>query len=195
MQRPFPRVLDKTAEARFFLGELAKSWNDERSNFFFSAFASASRSITFTMQAVCRSLPGFDSWYATQRKGLGQDDLARFLLTARNQVQKVGLAPLRYRGHVLQRTVGSTHYCRRLYRFVPLEDGVEPPIGDAAHLCRRYLVALAATVQACYSEFARALDPSGRLVREVRSKTTIPALKAPRCPVDRMVARHRRPRR
>ena len=151
--RSFERVLRKTNESRFFLMELGESWDDDKSNYLFSAFASAARSITFTLQAVCARVPGFKEWYAARRAELADDELARFLLAARNQVQKLGLAPLGYRGSALERTVDARHYCRRRYRFVTLEGHVSPPTGEAVTLCRRHLVNLARVVADCYADF------------------------------------------
>jgi len=45
------------------------------------AFASAARSITFAIQAVCRGIPGFDEWYAVEQEALKSCPFCRFLTT------------------------------------------------------------------------------------------------------------------
>ncbi len=190
MKRSFGIVVEKVREARFFLNALSRSWDDQKSDFYFSAFASACRSITFTLQSVCARVPDFREWYAQRQAKLEREPLARFLLLARNQTQKVGLVPLAYRGSALERHTRHGHYCRRMYRFVALEQGTgTPPDGDAVVLCRRHLVNLAALVDECYSRFCTILDGQGELAEQVRHTVTIPAIKAPRCPLDRRRAR------
>jgi hypothetical protein len=191
MDRSFSRVLAKRGEAEFFLLQLGASWDDRTSNYLFSAFASAARSVTFTLQAVCARLPGFKEWYAHEQSALASDALARFLLEARNEVQKVGLVPIKYRGSALQRTVAGRHYCRRNYRFVALEKNVALPSGDAVNLCHRHLVRLSQLVADCYSQFVSHLDPGGDLAAEVQQQLSVPVIKAPRCPLDAADSRRR----
>lgn len=194
MSRPFERVLEKLDEAQFFLRLLSRSWDDQKSAFYFSAFASAARSVSFTLQSVASELNGFAAWYATHQQALRENPLARFLLEARNETQKLGIAPLAYRGQALERSQGGRHYCLRLYRFVPLERGTAVPEGDAVEACRTHLLALGALVQECYGRFQAELDPGHRYAKRVRALTQIPRLRAPRCPLDRLAATYSRQR-
>lgn len=190
MEHGFERVIEKLNEARFFLRALGRTWDDSKANYYFSAFASAARSVTFTLQASCSRIPGFRAWYAAEQDGLRGDALARFLLQARNETQKIGVVPLRYRGQALHRTHADRHYCRRVYRFVALEQGADtPPDGDAAALSRRHLINLGRLVLECFVTFREALGPSAEDARRVQRATTVGPLMAPRCPLDRMIAR------
>ena len=87
------RVLDliewKVAEADFFLNAMQDSgFNIFGFYCYFSAFLSASRSITFTLQAVMSDTPGFDEWYETARQPLKEDSRARFFVQLRNIATK-----------------------------------------------------------------------------------------------------------
>jgi hypothetical protein len=89
------RVLDlierKLAEADFFLNEMQGSgFNVFGFYCYFSAFLSASRSVTFTLQAVMSGTPGFDEWYETARQPLKEDGRARFFVQLRNIATKTG---------------------------------------------------------------------------------------------------------
>ena len=91
------RVLDlierKVAEADFFLDAMQDSgFNIFGFYCYFSAFLSASRSITFTLQAVMSGTPGFDEWYEVARQPLKEDSRARFFVQLRNIATKTGEA-------------------------------------------------------------------------------------------------------
>lgn len=60
-RRGFHVVADKVAEADYFLQAMeAANGRDLAFRYLFSAFLSASRSITFALQAVMRHYPGFE---------------------------------------------------------------------------------------------------------------------------------------
>jgi hypothetical protein len=89
------RVLDlieqKVAEADFFLNAMRDSGlNIFGFHCYFSAFLSASRSITFTLQAVMSGTPGFTEWYEIARRPLVEDSRARFFVQLRNIATKTG---------------------------------------------------------------------------------------------------------
>ena len=76
MTRPYLRVAGKLAEARFFYGLLASTPNPQQAAHYFSAFVSAARSVTFTLQAVMANIPGFNAWYETERLALARNAVA-----------------------------------------------------------------------------------------------------------------------
>ncbi len=71
--RSFDLVDFKVLEAHYFLEKMEGFVVFPEINYLFSAFVSANRSITFCLQAVLKSLEGFESWYATQQKDLKSD--------------------------------------------------------------------------------------------------------------------------
>jgi hypothetical protein len=91
MERPVGLIEWKVAEAEYFLDKMENSGFD---NFEFqcnlSAFLSASRSVTFTLQAVMRHIAGFNEWYESARATLVNSVLARFFVDLRNRVTKIG---------------------------------------------------------------------------------------------------------
>jgi hypothetical protein len=91
MERPLDLIELKVAEADYFLNQMSQSGLDL---FAFhcnlSAFLSAARSITLTLQAVMRHVPGFNGWYESARRPLEGDVLARFFVERRNVATKTG---------------------------------------------------------------------------------------------------------
>jgi hypothetical protein len=90
--RSFEIVEDKILESDFFLERLKEcKFNMQEARFYFSAFLSSSRSITFCLQASMKDTNGFDKWYIEKQVTLKNNELAKFFLQARNDSQKVGL--------------------------------------------------------------------------------------------------------
>src|SRR5690349_17183860 len=91
MERPLDLIQQKVAEADYFLHQMGDSGFDLFAfHCNFSAFLSASRSITLTLQAVMRHVPGFNLWYESARLPLEGDILARFFVQRRNVATKTG---------------------------------------------------------------------------------------------------------
>lgn len=92
MSRSFGIVEQKLEESDFFLTKLEETIElapfDYEPQYYLSAFASATRSITFTIQASISDIKGFDKWYSNQQSKLRQNKLARYFLEARNLSQK-----------------------------------------------------------------------------------------------------------
>jgi hypothetical protein len=177
----------KVREAKHFLDQLVGTWSNSQAGYHFSAFASAARSITFTLQAVCDDVPGFEEWYADQRAALAANRESRFLLDARNETQKVGVSPLKYSGVVTSAAEHDEHdrfHCRRVYRFTALDDAQAAlPEREAVLVCRDHLARVAAVVATSYRRLRPALDPDGSLTQEVAKVTHVPQLKAGPCPL------------
>lgn len=93
MGRSFGIVENKVNETAFFLEKLRKeesSYRFDEPQFYLSAFMSACRSITFSLQASLSDLEGFAGWYEIKQKELKKNKLAKFFLISRNESQKVG---------------------------------------------------------------------------------------------------------
>jgi hypothetical protein len=188
--RSFRRVLAKLAEARFFYGLLARSSEPEKAAYYFSAFASAARSVTFTMQAVMDSTPGFETWYEAERTVMAQNVVARFLLEARNETQKVGISPVHSAGVGTSLSSAGRFHCSVVYRFTALDGGADPPKEHVVSACRTHLGSISALVRRCYDQFKATIDPTGGLEVPLRQIETAPKVRTPQCPLDR--AMHRR---
>ena len=91
MERPVDLIEWKVAEAEYFLDQMENcGFNNFEFQCNLSAFLSASRSVTFTLQAVMRHIPGFDEWYESARVALVNNALARFFVELRNRATKTG---------------------------------------------------------------------------------------------------------
>lgn len=86
------RAIDKLNEAKFFLEHFKKSQNHADNRYFFGAFISAWRSITFVLQKDYRSTKGekFDDWYSIQTSKLRNIEGAGTFLKLRTILQKEG---------------------------------------------------------------------------------------------------------
>ncbi|CDN42957.1 hypothetical protein [Paenibacillus sp. P22] len=88
--RSFGLVEDKVYEADFFLEKIKDCIDPKECNYYFSAFLSASRSITFSLQACMSDIKGFKEWYEEKQVILKRDKIARKFVEMRNVTQKIG---------------------------------------------------------------------------------------------------------
>ncbi len=152
--RGFYLVVDKVAETDFFLTQLKEyAQYLEEFGFYFSAFVSAARSITFSLQAVMSHYPGFQDWYLTRQEKLKQSELARFFVDLRNHIQKVGRIPIAHSGF-MQDGLFSTSQV-----FVPIPDLKKVPEGEVVELCHKYFVEVIHIIGECYRDFDVYADP------------------------------------
>ncbi len=84
-------VEDKIYEADFFLDKIKECTDLQECKYYLSAFLSASRSITFCLQACMSGIEGFDQWYQEKQEKLRQNDLAKKFVEMRNHTQKIGI--------------------------------------------------------------------------------------------------------
>ena len=82
----------KIAEADFFLDQIKKQ--DSSLPYYFSAFLSATRSITFCLQKHLSYLEDFEVWYQPWRERLESSSLANYFKALRNKNQKEGYNPV-----------------------------------------------------------------------------------------------------
>ena len=95
MARSFGIVEEKLGEAEFFFRQFRDSCpHSSESRFYFSAFVSAARSVTFALQATMKGVSGFESWYDSPRRRLKTDPIVRFFMEARSDSVHKGLNPL-----------------------------------------------------------------------------------------------------
>ncbi len=148
---------DKVAEADFFLEILKVTKPDEEQfKFIFSAYVSALRSITFSLQYVMKKYPGFDKWYINQQEKLRNSDLAKAFVNFRNYTQKVGVTPIAYEYGMFEGTLFST---AKFY--VPSDSEIkEVPSGDVIDLSEQCLKEILVVVADCYKEFDVYINPN-----------------------------------
>lgn len=165
--RSFDLVDFKVAEADFFLEKLRRVRGDFfPAKCYFSAFAAAARSVTYSLQAVLADCPGFDAWYAHHQKLLKDDEVARFFHLVRRIGHHVGECPIR--------RVSGGPKRKWLYHFAESEDFPDVPKTDVASACRHYLTLLVGIVLDCYHAFGEVIDPEQHYTKEAfqrRGKT------------------------
>jgi hypothetical protein len=189
MPRPYDRVLTKLDEARFFFARFANTSNVRQAEFYFDAFLTAARSITFTLQAVCAHLPNFNAWYAVEQAALAADPMTRFLVDLRNETQKVGLVPVHRSGVGTRLSRGGRFHCQVAYRLAALDGGTAPPAGEVRAACQEHLHHLAQVVDRCYVQYAADVDPGGTLRPMLDTLMRPVRVVVPQCPLDRAMHR------
>lgn len=155
--RSFDNVDFKLAEADFFLEKMREAGPELMEvNFYFSAFISAARSVTFALQAVMNDIEGFKSWYSKHQETLKNNHLAKFFLKYRNEILKTGELPIT-RGSIYRNKngeLGVEHYLFEEFCDQCGESGLE----DAASLSKKYMKLMVGIVHDCYQEFGPIID-------------------------------------
>jgi len=129
--------------------------------FYFSAFVSAARSVTWAIQASLSHVNGFETWYSTVQQRLQDDALSRFFVQTRNMVQK--------RGHNPFGQVGLSHLAAHLERqmrcdhrpVLMIPDPSAPNevvLSDAIAACTKYFTDLVTVVWDCYEKYRTVVD-------------------------------------
>ncbi|MDR0754150.1 MAG: hypothetical protein LBF04_02055 [Prevotellaceae bacterium] len=152
--KSFGIVEKKIKETDFFLEQLANSKNFLSDvQYYFSAFLSASRSITFALQSSISDIEEFKEWYEERQSELKNNDLARYFVEVRNLSQHVGYYPI---SSVLY-TKGKVVY----YFDHFLEDEIKNsiPKEDVFTACKKYFVLLLKMIQDCFRKFGHIIDP------------------------------------
>jgi hypothetical protein len=145
----------KALQALFFLEQIAKSG----SNFFAvqcftDSFASACRSITFSMQSVMGNIDNFKEWYATKQDILKNDKLAQFFNAYRVASIHIGDTVVR------AGSIATDNDGKRImqYYFIPIPDVQNVPDEDVLSICRTYFTTLLGLVYNAFENFRYQLD-------------------------------------
>ena len=154
--RSFDLVDFKVLEADFFLEKISREPDPIIIKFYFSAYTSAARSITFSLQAVMKGVPEFDEWYESKQEILKKDKLAKFFVQARNISQKVGVAPI-YGGSMKKNDDGKLVVKYFFGRDHP--DFKDLPESDVATACKDNFSRLLLLIHECYVKFGVVIDP------------------------------------
>lgn len=161
MSRSFGVVEQKLEESEFFLTKIEETIDNDSlegdAQFYLSAFASATRSITFTIQASISDIPGFDKWYKYHQDKLKNDKLAKYFLEARNLSQKIGYY-LIGSGRSYHDNNGNS---RMRYYFQTFDSNQLSyvPEEDVLTSCKNYFKVLLELVMDCYKVFGKLIDP------------------------------------
>jgi len=183
--RSFQIVEDKIKETDFFLEKIKKSsfgQEFEGAPYYLSAFLSASRSITFALQASIKDIPDFEAWYEQRQDKLKKDDLAKYFVEIRNLSQKIGYYPicsgLSY--------IDENKKLRLKYFFDRCLDEVKNPVPeeDVLTACNKYFALLLELVCDCFKNFGHIIDPvqyfiygitkAGRSLEDIEEKLGYP---------------------
>ena len=158
MDKTFDTVDLKVAEAEFFLRKMAEcNFNFSEFGFYFSAFLSASRTVTLALQQF-NHLDGFEKWYIPHREDLKANQTAKFFLNTRNSHMHGGGYPVR--GGTTCNGVHTFHF--RNYEHNKFE------IGDDDVLCksRQFFLMLLEIVYDCYVHLGPQIDPQQYFTKE-----------------------------
>jgi hypothetical protein len=151
MERSFSLVDHKLAEADFFLKKLQQvEYNFFEAGCYTNAFTTTAKSVTFAIQAVMNSIPGFEVWYSQRQQELKNDRTARFFHRLRTISQHIG------ENLVSGGSSGPNKTTQ--YWFMPTKDLHEVPQEDVTAACMNYMITLVKLVYRCYIDFGPAIN-------------------------------------
>ncbi len=107
---PFWLIDGKLLESDFFLEQLRAAPDLDAARYYFSAFLSAARSVTFALQKCLGGLAHFDGWYEDRQNELRHHAIATYFKDIRDQVIHQGLNPLERHVRGVGAIVGSNFY-------------------------------------------------------------------------------------
>jgi hypothetical protein len=96
----------KLEDSRFILDQLKAASDAPSFRSQFSSFLNASRAITYALQKDGRHISGFNSWYQAKQEEMEQDELLKFMHTARTEDFHEGKHRLDFATYVRQLVVG-----------------------------------------------------------------------------------------
>lgn len=163
MSSSFGVVEDKLREAEFFLLKLREAKRQRfEADYYFSAFVTATRSVTDAMRASMEGVPGFEEWFAGALQRLKTDPMAPFFVEIRNRVVHQGVNPLNrvtpeHLREYLFRQLGGD---RRHVLVVPDASRREHTVlADATSACEQLFSSVVGVVCGCYLRFLTIVDP------------------------------------
>ncbi|MGY0799625.1 hypothetical protein ACW7G0_11295 [Lysobacter sp. A286] len=143
----------KVAEAEFFLARLFNSSGFDF-NCYFSAYLSASRTVTLAIQHF-NHVPGLKDWYEQHRSRLKTDVLSRTFLELRNKHVHGGMYPIS----------GAIYYQNKSVKFLrDKESGLT--IDDLSTAAREHFLTLLEIAYDAYVALGLHIDPQQHYTRE-----------------------------
>jgi hypothetical protein len=168
MPGSFSVVEDKIDEAQFFLEKLCGSSLFE-AKFYFSAFVSSTRSITFALQSCMAGIKGFEDWYREAQNHLRNDKLAPLFKELRNENIHKGINPINCVPIEVVRDYLHNQFSRNLrfnnFIVVKIDSDTYNKIGISS-ASEEYLKSLVTLVYECYSVFRNTIDPRWYYTKE-----------------------------
>lgn len=162
MAHSFGVVEDKLWESEFFLCQLqGVRPHSPESRYYFSAFVSAARSVTFAMQFSMSGVDGFEEWYAQAQENLRSDPLAPHFVEIRNNVQKRGLNPINAvpLSHLREHLGWQLAKGNRSHVLVLPSASGDSELADAWVATNKYFNLLVSVVFDAYERFKTIVDP------------------------------------
>lgn len=176
MTQSFGIVEEKVLESEFFLEKFRHSSSYTcDSKYYFSAFVSASRSITLSLQVTLHGIDGFSGWYEKEREKLKIDPLASQFVEIRNDMIHKGLNILNQvsvehlREHLASQRDKKDHSHIIVLRRSNGENGTE--LVSAVSACESYFFSLVELIYNCYDKFKFIVDPQWYFTRENFNKS------------------------
>ena len=158
MNHTFDTVDQKIAETEFFLRKMASVYIDPfEFNCYLSAYLSASRTTTLSLQQFKENIPGFEEWYIPHQERLKNNRLAKFFLSVRNSHVHGGPYPV---------SGGSFHQGKAHYRFSKTRETYKYTPDDVVSACRSYLIILLEIIYDCYVKLGIYIDPQQYYTKE-----------------------------
>src|SRR5262245_13206603 len=150
-------VNEKLQEADFFLDRMKDCPPEfETFRFYFSAFCSSCRGVTFALQYVGRKFARFDEWYEPVKERLRDDPLARLFHDFRTDTQKKGMNPVNRAVSDPSDSAGE----RLLYYFCSVvgkaPTGFEG--GDVLTLSKKYMSTVVGVIRQFYEDFRAEIE-------------------------------------
>ncbi len=165
------RISEKLKEADFFLQRMALTEREvDELNYYFSAFTSAARSVTFVLQYVGSALSWFEEWYAEVQARQRGDKAAKYLLEARNEALKTGAQPIAY-GEVVRFPNGEEKLVN-FFSYLGSEPPTEVPSMDVLYTCTHQMQNLVQIVGEFFDRFEEEVWDASKEKREVLAHLT-----------------------
>lgn len=152
---PFWLIDGKLRESDFFLEKLRTAPDLDAARYYFSAFLSAARSVTFALQKCLGGLAHFDAWYEDRQRELKDHPIAAYFKGIRDQVIHEGLNPLERHVRGVGGIIRSNFY---------LVEGA--PEQDVVVAGRSYMAILVRIAAEAYERFWTSIDLPATLTLE-----------------------------
>lgn len=173
--RSFGLVEYKIYESDYFLEKIKECINPFECQYLFSAFVSACRSITFSLQSCMNGIKGFSDWYTNKQQYLHEQKISKKFVEMRNESQKIGVVYIGL-GQMYKNNEGAmrckfffmsnhNYYDRgelpqeKLFKNLFFNNSQNNPEEDVATQCEQNFRLLLEVIKDCYTIFGHIIDP------------------------------------
>lgn len=153
MSKYFNAVEEKILESDFFIEKMKNcrpfsSQDDVK--YYFSAFLSSTRNITFTMQYSMSKIPKFSEWYEKIQEQMRNNELAVFFKEARNDNIKQGFNHINITMHQKNEPLKIFFTNNGKYKYAPEDDLITA--------CEQYFKVILLIITECIEVFGEYID-------------------------------------